>query len=973
MKKQFTKMCSMLLVLVMLLNILPMCVLAEPTQAAELVTEDANLQTPATSATADPEKPVTLLGELTENRTEFSKEFLLSNGVHMATIYPQAVHYEAENGWAEIDNTLKVHTDGTLGNTAGVWEVQFPQQITKDQSISVTKDGYTLSFFMAGELTAAVQRPVAPEVSVMAMEDTAQPETFSLTQQETATATVEAVDITALREGTQYPETVPDKNLSRLRYSDIYANTDIVYDLQANMLKESVILEQYNSALRGYRYTLHVGQLQPVLEEDGTILFYNQTGETLVMVMPAPYLVDSANGHNDDITVQLTGTGSTRTLTYLLPTQWLAAEDRAWPVILDPIVQANLDRDNIEDRTVTARKVYSEGWGMNSCGYNTDTGIQRFYLKYKEIPALTSSDVILSAKVTLYKEYNSTIASEVEVRSVATQWNEESITWANKPTIGETIEDYAVVSADGWYTWTITDIVRGWYHSANTGMAFKCSDAVENGTTVHFRQFASSEYGTTLYRPNLQIYFRNDNGLEDYWDYTSVGAGRAGTGHVNNYTGSLTWVRSDMSFGGNRMPVAISFVYNMNDAIIPTDTNNSNDTGGNYFGLGSGWRTNFHQRVYRWSEDNSYYVWEDSDGTDHYFTIKNGVYKDEDGLELTLTTNGTGSRTYCITDKMGSCRYFDSQGRLTAIENNQQTKSTVTVEYVSGQPKQISKITDGVGRIYYFAYSGGLLQSTRFVRKADGTYEFFARYQYTGDQLTGVTYKGGMQCSYTYNSDGILTSARDPQGYQVDITHHAPAQAWQPYRVSGLSGSQGENPGGSLSFEYGHNQTVITDYNQNQQILQFNDFGNLVAAQDNEGRAAFLQYDKMNRENTGAANQRRLSSKLQNTVSNLMKDSSFEGTAGTAGWGFSATGPIVSRTTEQSYMGQASMKLDYSTVTAKTYAFGPSFQVQPGETVTVSAYVKATAGALCIALRKSGSGKRYEGEYAATNGNCYGE
>ena len=95
----------------------------------------------------------------------------------------------------------------------------------------------------------------------------------------------------------------------------------MVYDLQSNTLKESVILAHYNPDLRGYQYTLNVGQMMPSLEEDGTILFYDQTGKEIVMVMPAPYLMDFDGAYNDEITVQLTGTGSTRTLTYLLPTE----------------------------------------------------------------------------------------------------------------------------------------------------------------------------------------------------------------------------------------------------------------------------------------------------------------------------------------------------------------------------------------------------------------------------------------------------------------------------------------------------------------------------------------------------------------------------------------------------------------------------------------------------------------------------
>ena len=98
------------------------------------------------------------------------------------------------------------------------------------------------------------------------------------------------------------------------------------------------------------------------------------------------------------------------------------------------------------------------------------------------------------------------------------------------------------------------------------------------------------------------------------------------------------------------MPVSISHVYNLNDVNPPSDDNNSNDSGGNTFHLGYGWRTNYHQLVYEWEMTDPhtaiplgiYYVYEDADGTDHYFYENgDGEYVDEDGLGLTLEINGT--------------------------------------------------------------------------------------------------------------------------------------------------------------------------------------------------------------------------------------------------------------------------------------------------------------------------------------------
>ena len=143
--------------------------------------------------------------------------------------------------------------------------------------------------------------------------------------------------------------------------------------------------------LRGYRYTLEVGDLNPVLQEDGSIHFYDAENEKIVMVMEAPFLVDDALVYNYDVQVLLTGSGNTYTLTYLLPTAWLASADRAWPVVLDPVVSATLSESNIRDQTVASNATYSYTRGINECGHSKTDGIQRFFLKYRQIPTLTSS------------------------------------------------------------------------------------------------------------------------------------------------------------------------------------------------------------------------------------------------------------------------------------------------------------------------------------------------------------------------------------------------------------------------------------------------------------------------------------------------------------------------------------------------------------------------------------------------------
>ena len=656
----------MVLTFVLLLQMVPV--------AAHGAEDTASVPQASSAQTAE---EVCVVSELPQGRGEYHKEYLLSNGNHMAAVYADAVHYEKDGQWLEIDNTLKLSGTGTNAvytNTAGPWEVSFPQQLSGQKAVTITKDGYSLHFYMSGQLLSG-------NASIST-------ESVSLTQPAATTAELQAQDLTTLKSQALYPETILEKRSTRLQYNSIFTDTNVIYDLVSNRVKESILIEKHNTALRGYQYALETGDLVPVVQDDGQILFYDAAQEHIILVMPAPFLVDAGGEYCYNVGVVLRGSNGSYQLSYLLDPSWMGAAERQYPVILDPVVSATADVNNISDVSVyedTDSISYTAGvldWGHNS-GY----GIMRAFLMYDELPALSSADTIINATFQLYKPNNSDFATTIQFHKVLETWNSSTMTWENQPDYDPTVEDFGQVQNIGFYQYDLTDIVREWYEGVNTGLVFRAPDAVENttSTTSYRRQFYSSDYDTTddATKPNLFIEFRNSNGLESYWDYTSASAGRAGTGYVNSYTGNLVWVRPDIGFGGNRMPVSISHIYNANDAQK------------NLFGLGYGWRTNYNQLVYEWSADNNYYVWEDGDGTSHYFKKESaGVYKDEDGLELTLKVISGG---YTIEDKYGNLSTFDSQGRLSKQSNNQQTKSHITVTY-SGTTKRITKITDGVGR-----------------------------------------------------------------------------------------------------------------------------------------------------------------------------------------------------------------------------------------------------------------------------------
>lgn len=249
MRTLFLKVVSLFVVLTLIINILPLNAFASTVTNVEANTQNEN-QTQnnavlsAESIMSDDSLQMTdafILYENEEKRSEFSKDFLLSNGLSLAAVYPYAVHFEEDGQWKEIDHTLtSVVERGTAvyKNKAGAWDVYFPQTLTSQNSVSVSKDGYTLSFGMAGELRAS-NVPTVPGGAVVAsvVGDTTA-ETFALSAAQNSVAQIQETNIQSVKQGVKHPETVCDNASSRLLYADVYSNTSVIYDLLGNQIKE---------------------------------------------------------------------------------------------------------------------------------------------------------------------------------------------------------------------------------------------------------------------------------------------------------------------------------------------------------------------------------------------------------------------------------------------------------------------------------------------------------------------------------------------------------------------------------------------------------------------------------------------------------------------------------------------------------------------------------------------------------------
>jgi YD repeat-containing protein len=928
------------------------------------------------------ETPATIIGEDETQRDRASKEFILSDLSRMLVLYPNAVHYDDGGEWREIDNTLVRSTKDSgaaiLINKESDFKVALPEVLDRQGSIDIEKDGYRLEIMWMGihvslEQLASAQEsgidlPIRAKGAAQTTKQIEQSENVDteITAESDALPTAEGIDMDptseSVAEGTQgsfartetlqsakaeilsledggtiapqaIDEEIAPENLdSALIYKDVFSSTDVRYDIAPDSLKESIIVKELPLEPQAYRFKITAPGMSLAQTNDGIYVYAEADEEQTnpIYFLPAPFMADHLGEHSDDVAVELIPSQEVNgeyVLVYTPSYEWMREDGRAWPVIIDPVVQADLSANNIRDTYIASSYTTSNLRAYFEAGWHKSKGIERMFLMYDNLPTLSSADIITEATIRIYREYDSDVVSQVNVHKVDATWVAADLQWANRPSYNPIIEDYRMVQNIGWYTWNVTEIVQDWYAGDNTGMMFKLPDAIENAQgATNNKTFASSDCGQ-YFRPVLAITYRNNNGLEDYWDYHSQSVGRAGTGHINDYTGNLVFTHGDLGVSGNIMPVSITHVYN------------ANDKANNGFGLGYGWRTNYNQLVYQWAANTNYYIWEDADATKHYFKYASAsTYKDEDGLELVLTTNGGSSMPYTITAKSGDKLKFDSQGRLVRIENYKATVKTILLTYTSTTSKLISTIKDGTNRTYSFTYANNLLSSMDYKGTGSTSLDNLGFAYSSGGDLSSVTYKDGKSVSYGYDANHLLLSAQDIDGIRVTYDYNTNDNA-KPNRVVQTALYDGAALGGELGIAYAHNQTSFSDYQGRKVIEQFNNSGNTVSAQDDNGFAEYAKYADANADGTSKPNQLLTKSKLQNTVKNLLLNHGAEYDEGWQEHGGSST---FNYTTAEKHIGNQSIQVGGGSTGAPIGA-RQTFALEAGKSYAFSGFVKVDA------------------------------
>ncbi len=806
-----TKSLSIFLAMLMTILLVPLSVYAEIFDFPEhSVSNDTNYS----EALIKPD-----VYELIDRREENVKHFKLSDGTVTAVMYDYPVHYVDSDGeWQDIDNTLSDNgSEYTNPNT----RVKFAKKTTGNGVLFTLQENNTkITIGLNG-----ANKKVSGQV--------------------TNTVTEHGKDATELQK-----QMTLDKLSSRILYPDILNGVDLEYVVNSGNIKENIIVKE-KLDVYSYSFTISLNDLTANLHTDGSILLKNSLDE-IVYTIPSGYMYDANGEYSEAVEYTLQDLGNDKyTLTVTADASWINSTDRAFPVTIDPPIVS--DKSSITDLYISSASPSTSYAGEYylyvGSGYMT-------YLMLNSLPTLPSGAYVTSANVSI-KCLNSHDGYSVGVYKVATAWS-STLTWSGLSNAEGHLSlmlDYVDLNPDlgrGYrYYWDITSVAKEWYNgvSSNNGVCFAVVDgSIANSITA----FYSTENSSVGYAPSFTINYRDMKGLESYWTQISQDVGLAGAGSVNVATGNLTFLQSTVTSTDGLFGYTPTFVYNSALAgKAYTYANSQVPQSSSY--MPNGFKMSINETLIRKSYTSPdgiseyYYVWADSDGTEHSFFSVNGStteYKDEDGLQLTLSFEGTYP---AITDQSHTVRQFeaiqspeyeyawhlkkiiDKNGNSLnfTFDSNKRPVSISVKPMTSSSIEQLRIVYNdgGVPAVIYRPWSGGEAMIFKYSDTATGsantsskTYLREAIYivntgsamtdaqwlEYYEGTLTNSSVKTNATAYYTYNSSGRLTSAKDGEtGYEVRYSY----TSGQVYIIQEYASNETE--GQKIRFVYYDSYTMV--------------------------------------------------------------------------------------------------------------------------------------------------------------------
>jgi len=302
-----------------------------------------------------------------------------------------------------------------------------------------------------------------------------------------------------------------------VRYADVFGSADVQYRVSSEGVKKEIILEEAPEEA-SFTFTMRMGGVVARELGDGSIGFFGP-GQELAPVfrIPKPFMYDSADepGWSDAVTQSVTQQGSSIEVTVSADQEWLASDDREYPIVIDPTIIVEPTPTQGQDAMIRKAAPTTNCGGSWQLGVGTDSvGAARSLLKF-DVSWLPSNTVINTAHVKVWYDqgyYTNANAVSLQLRRVLGAWSESSITWNGFSGLGGELISSATKASyvnSVWHSYNAKSLVQGWVGGSipNYGVLLRAQDETTLGRGGAY--YEASEYayngGPHVNRPKLLI------------------------------------------------------------------------------------------------------------------------------------------------------------------------------------------------------------------------------------------------------------------------------------------------------------------------------------------------------------------------------------------------------------------------------------------------------------------------------------
>lgn len=739
-----------------------------------------------------------IVKELTGERTENSKEFLLEDGTKMIAQYNEPVHYKDSKGkWVEYNNTLSEDKtsspdeagDSSYTNKSSDISVNLSNKAKSKNMISLQSNGYKISwgYDNAGKSKADVKKN---------NEKTSGNDKFT-TLKNIATETL---------------------------YKDVFSDVDLQYFVTTTGIKENIILK---SAKAQNEFTLNykIPNLTAKQKGDKTITLSNKDGKEIYTIS-APYMYDAKGSTSTQMKIEIVKQkGSNLQVKLTAYYAFIHTIGRAFPITIDPEITTKTGSQLYYGEASSSGRIINHGpYYLSKDNMMIGRAIKLY--------ALGNGEEIISAKYKFEVSNNDALFNSKDDSPIIINAHKLNTYNSTNCTYDSKVLDYdSLTYEDNRYiTFDLTKQYKEWYSNSDTsanGFVLEAFDSIGS------KQINIYEGSSSSVTPALTLIYKDFTGTESNLSYHTINVGTNAQAAVSDYLGNLVINQTLYEGTGSRMPLSITATYNS----INKDTAFGNGPASGY-----GWQFSFNQYVREVTDKNltkaGYnYIYTDADGTDHYLKLAEGEtakWEDEDGLGITLTKdennifidNGSTTQTYESTANGGKL-----------LSEKDEHKNTITYTYTDGD---LTKITDGSGRVTEVTYSTNSSGSKRVskIKRPDGNSITFSYTSSEYDKINYMYLPGGYVTRFYYDSSNMLTSVEqggfDNGNYQKNksVSFNFTGNKVTKITEYGSDGSEGN----CLLITYGNdNTTTYTDKQGRSVKYTFDNSGNKISTLNANG------------------------------------------------------------------------------------------------------------------------------------------